>query len=92
MNDTELDDMLNKWEAPTPRAEMRERVKAGIVATPKREKRRFFAPVGWKGLFGCGCAGFPGSGAFRFTIARPPDAVYSEVGGHGICEGWFFAA
>jgi hypothetical protein len=30
---------------------MRERVKAGIVATPKREKRRFFAPVGWKGLF-----------------------------------------
>ena len=48
MNDHELDEMLNQWGAPPVGAKLRERVRSGFVAAPKR---RYFPSVGWKGLF-----------------------------------------
>ena len=48
MNDIELDEMLNQWGVPPVRGGLRERVAAGFVAAPKR---RYFASIGWKGLF-----------------------------------------
>jgi hypothetical protein len=48
MNDIELDEMLNRWDAPPVGAELRERVRAGFAGAPKR---RYFSSVGWKGLF-----------------------------------------
>lgn len=50
MNDIELDEMLNQWGVPPAGAELRERVRSGFVAGPKR-RRRYFPLIGWKGLF-----------------------------------------
>jgi hypothetical protein len=36
MNDTELDELLNKWSAPPAPASLRESVRAGFVANPER--------------------------------------------------------
>jgi len=60
MNDHELDEMLNQWDAPTPRPELRERVRAGFVPGPRR---RYFPSIGWKGLF----AGFA-TAAILFVV------------------------
>jgi hypothetical protein len=53
MNDKELDEMLNQWDAPAVRTELRENVRAGFVAAKTKPRRRFAWPswhVG-KGLF-----------------------------------------
>lgn len=46
MNDTELDEMLNRWDAPPVRPELRQAVRAGFVP-----RRKWFMPGAWKGLF-----------------------------------------
>ena len=53
MNDKELDEMLNQWDAPPVRSELRENVAAGFVAR-KTAPRRWFTWPSWhvgKGLF-----------------------------------------
>ncbi len=61
MNDIELDEMLNQWGVPPVRAELRERVRAGFVAAPKR---RYFPSIGWKGLF----AGFAAAAVLFLVV------------------------
>jgi hypothetical protein len=55
MTDTELDEILNRWDAPEAPASLRRRVQAGL--TPG--SRRWFAstPIGWNGLFAGTTAG-----------------------------------
>lgn len=48
MNDNELDEMLNKWDAPPVRAELRKNVQAGFTAT-KSSPRRWFSWPSWEG-------------------------------------------
>lgn len=50
MNDTELDEMLNQWDAPGAPASLRGRVQAGVAPKPRRWFVRL-PHVGWKGLF-----------------------------------------
>ena len=53
MNDTELDEMLNQWDSPPVRAELREHVQAGFMAK-RSVRRRWLAWPGWhvgKGVF-----------------------------------------
>jgi hypothetical protein len=82
MNDTELDEMLNQWGVPPVRAELRERVRSGYATKPNRDRRRFFAPVGWKGLF----AGFATAAIlFMFVItAAFPQSLGLFSGGFRI--------
>jgi hypothetical protein len=40
MNDTELDEMLDRWQAPAMRESLRESLRAGFIATPRRANRR----------------------------------------------------
>ena len=72
MNDIELDEMLNQWGVPPVGAELRERVRAGFVAAPKR---RYFPSVGWKGLF----AGFATAAIVFMVITAEafPDVLSS---------------
>jgi hypothetical protein len=44
MNDTELDRLLNTWEAPVPSRRLREGLRARF---PRAERRRFARPLGW---------------------------------------------
>jgi hypothetical protein len=57
MNDTELDEMLNQWDAPAAPASLREKVRA---SGPERSVKRRFAWPSWhvgKGLFAGMAAG-----------------------------------
>jgi len=59
MNDTELDDMLNQWDAPPVPASLREKVRAGL-ALRKSPGKRWFTLPSWhigKGLFAGVAAG-----------------------------------
>jgi hypothetical protein len=44
MNDTELDRLLNTWEAPAPPRSLREDLRARF---PRAERRRLARPLGW---------------------------------------------
>ena len=44
MNDTELDQLLDTWEAPAPPPSLREDVRGRF---PRAEPRRFARPLGW---------------------------------------------
>ena len=44
MNETELDRLLNTWEAPVPSRRLREDLRARF---PRAERRRFARPLGW---------------------------------------------
>ncbi len=96
MNDTELDEMLNRWKAPEPGAELRGRIR-GMQARPRR-----FAWPSWhlsKGLFAGVAAGavmclfgigvafpqvFAPSGA-RFNLLSE-SGVYSDDGSFTVRE------
>ncbi len=60
MNDTELDEMLNQWDAPPAPATLREKVRAGLAVGLKSSGRRWFTLPSWhigKGLFAGMAAG-----------------------------------
>ena len=87
MNDIELDEMLNQWAVPSAGAELRERVQAGFFSRPKR---RWFPPVGWKGLFAgvataavlflvVTAAAFPSVLSSPSPALRPPYVAMSNV-------------
>jgi len=44
MNDTELDRLLDAWEAPPPRPSLRENLR---LRFPRAERRRFSSPLRW---------------------------------------------
>jgi hypothetical protein len=44
MNEHELDQLLDSWEAPAPRPSLRERVRARF---PRAERRSIVRPLGW---------------------------------------------
>jgi hypothetical protein len=48
MNDTELDRLLDTWEAPAPPPSLRAGVQVGF---PRAERRRFPRPLGWVLVF-----------------------------------------
>lgn len=69
MNDTELDDMLNQWDAPPVPASLRDKVLAGLAGR-EQTRRRWFAWPSWhvgKGLFAGMAAG---AVVFLFVIAQ----------------------
>jgi hypothetical protein len=90
MNDSELDQMLNRWGAPPAGAELRERVSAAYQKTPKLHRRWRFMPVGWKGLFAGAAAAavlfllvctqaFPDVLGSPSPALRPPYVAESKV-------------
>jgi hypothetical protein len=94
MKDTELDEILNQWDAPAPRAELRGRVRSGFRAKTTAPRRWFRLPTwdGGKGLFAGLAAGaamfllaigvaFPQS-LQRFAAGPIPFLVYSEYIGY----------
>src|SRR5262245_2607451 len=46
MNDTELDELLDTWNAPSPREPFRENLRAELAPTRRRSPRRFLGR--WK--------------------------------------------
>ncbi len=65
MNDSELDDMLNKWEAPEPGPALRSSVKNAFVeAGPSRRRLRWPSWHIGKGLFGMAA----GAAAFLLVV------------------------
>lgn len=67
MNDTELDEMLNQWDAPTVNKSLREKVRAGFGALRERPRKRWFAWPSWhigKGLL----AGMAAAGVFFLVV------------------------
>jgi hypothetical protein len=81
MNDTELDDMLNQWDAPPAPPSLREKVRAGLALGRGRKRigERFAWPT-WhvgKGLFAGMAAG---AVVFLFVIAQAfPQAMGMSV-------------
>ena len=96
MNDTELDELLDKWNVPAAPASLRERVRAGFAAVRERQTitGRFmgwqpvFAAVARKSLLVAACVGagallFTVSLAFPQTPVRAPFTVESELVTYG---------
>jgi len=70
MNDSELDDMLNQWDAPPVPSSLREKVRAGLALGRKSSGKRWFTLPSWhigKGLFAGMAAG---AVVFLFVIAQ----------------------
>jgi hypothetical protein len=63
MNDSELDEVLDQWDAPGPRAELRESVRARFATLNERPPKKgrawlaWFAPSATKGLLAGAAAG-----------------------------------
>jgi hypothetical protein len=79
MNDTELDDMLNQWDAPPVPASFRDKVRAGLAAGLGRPVRRRFTWHSWhvgRGLFAGMAAG---AALFLFVMAQAfPQSLVSS--------------
>ena len=77
MNDTELDQLLNTWEAPSPPQSLRDRLRARF---PRAERTRFPRPLRW------GLVTLFASAALTFAVAqtgeRHGDALMRAVHMH----------
>ena len=82
MNDTELDRLLNAWEAPAPPPSLREGLQARF---PRRERRSFVRPMKWVLVVAVASAtlaiGVGQSGAERwdFHLVRALNRLYEGL-------------
>lgn len=82
MNDTELDRLLDTWEAPAPPLSLREGLRAGF---PRAERRSFARPLRWVLVIAIASATLAigmeqsGQNSWNFGLVRAFNRVYESV-------------